>query len=1340
MQQKSADIEKTYDELSNQGFPQEKLSAVVSQNIVQNILWPSDLITSSQKWCLLLVWLLKTQRHLNQATYSTLTPDQTKLTAFLRLVLHLSLNHELSFPVRSACLAVIIDAFSNLDIVEVQRACQQFVSISCWHNLLPEHREAIFRDHPKLKKRYKARLKSFEAAAESEKQVLQFERDYVFSLVKELSSAMNTQRSDAETLKYCCKILELFTILLGQLPTRRYLVPLFDDLHLATTMRLSQRRVKKLGPTLELQMLDCASYLFEVYLSAPYDNVEGSEISARDAHVRLSSKILELQHIAFTDFKDSLTLLALSNHSNIHVKSKLLTDLGDLSETDLIRLCDRLAMRTRDFYESLALKKSTILREVLSDVYEKKVTYRDHLQDLVTLPTELSIFSSTTNALAHNLDTASIVLPKLTLQYLSINDLLYRCYLQHQASAWLSLRSDFTQTIDNLDLIASHGLHKLINNGRSLNALLIQPPSILEVNPPRIMSHGHPDLVRGQVKLELGSYNELSWQELLVGDIVYFLHIELSDQGNVSRNSRQDPSFLQNVGLKRVRSAVVEAILDGEGRPIATENSILPYRDASSLSRTLRVLFDTRAFQKDKEEQVLEGVYENLNLLVKRPSERNNYSAVLEGIRTLFEIQWNVIPFWLRESILGFGSVAAPDDGSDLPLMDTFVDERHIEETLPSIYGFHPSPGINEENTHENYHQLTNAGLKELLISRGLVTTGNKPDLIKRMKDDDVAQAVSKLASPSAQAGQVAYFLSKDRAESDESEGTSDSRTRVLVSKPVSSSGLKSADRVHRNKIRYSPSQVKAICAAMFPGLCVIDGPAGSGKSLVVSQVLNNLYHSNRPERSLVLCSTHTNATALVSRLQDLGVHSTHLLQIVASGLSPQIDKVLQNRTKLLLEVTKLAKSLHIEGDHGTTCETAEYFFVTKIKPRIDLAASADDVPFGAFFSGAVESPEQVENRISYVESIFRQLRDLRPIELLRSKSRQEEYLLSKGARIVIMTASQAFLKQKTYAELGMHFNNIILEQASSLSELQSLCPFAFIRDLSKFSRVILAGDIMQLSSTQLGNPSIARDCMANQSLFERLVRTGCTVHRLKEQGRSRPSLVDIYRHRYPEIINLPNVQSGEYTTGNAGLLHSSQFVNVDDYNGQGELSPRLNVWQNLGEAEYVVALYQYMRLLDYAPDRIVILTPFGGQKRLIQEVLNARCRGNKVFGLPTVSTVAAYQSQESDYVLLSLVRTSISIELADQRMLTTALSRARLGLYVFGRRSALPPSTMSFFEPLMLAPDDKLELVTVEMYGSCTRLEKESSNRVARMENVMHLGKYVYEMTQTRLAHMTST
>ena len=65
------------------------------------------------------------------------------------------------------------------------------------------------------------------------------------------------------------------------------------------------------------------------------------------------------------------------------------------------------------------------------------------------------------------------------------------------------------------------------------------------------------------------------------------------------------------------------------------------------------------------------------------------------------------------------------------------------------------------------------------------------------------------------------------------------------------------------------------------------------------------------------------------------------------------------------------------------------------------------------------------------------------------------------------------------------------------------------------------------------------------------------------------------------------------------------------------------------------------------------------------------RCSNNPLIGRPhKITTVDKFQGQQNDYILLSLVRTYNVGHLRDVRRLVVAMSRARLGLYIFGRVS----------------------------------------------------------------------
>ena len=113
--------------------------------------------------------------------------------------------------------------------------------------------------------------------------------------------------------------------------------------------------------------------------------------------------------------------------------------------------------------------------------------------------------------------------------------------------------------------------------------------------------------------------------------------------------------------------------------------------------------------------------------------------------------------------------------------------------------------------------------------------------------------------------------------------------------------------------------------------------------------------------------------------------------------------------------------------------------------------------------------------------------------------------------------------------------------------------------------------------------------------------------------------------------------------------------------------------------------------------------------------------------------------------VILSLTRTTRPGYLRDIRRLTVALSRARLGLYILGRRSVFENcwELKDAFSRL-LERSNTLEIVTSEMFPTQRLVDEElgesadaggatavGERSVVRMEGVEHLGKYVFEMTK---------
>ena len=328
------------------------------------------------------------------------------------------------------------------------------------------------------------------------------------------------------------------------------------------------------------------------------------------------------------------------------------------------------------------------------------------------------------------------------------------------------------------------------------------------------------------------------------------------------------------------------------------------------------------------------------------------------------------------------------------------------------------------------------------------------------------------------------------------------------------------------------------------------------------------------------------------------------------------------------------------------------------------------------------------------------------------------------------------------------------MEEAAQVLEVETLIPMLLQDtdriDGARLQRVVLIGDHHQLPPV-VKHAAFQKFSRLDQSMFTRFVRLGVPCVQLDRQGRARAEIAALYSWRYNQspthrLDNLEHVlQRPAFLQANPGFAHTFQFVDVGDFQGKGEACPTPHFFQNLGEAEYVVAVYQYMRLLGYPAEKISILTTYNGQKSLIQDIIAQRCK-NPIFGLPgAISTVDKYQGQQNDYVLLSLVRTESVGHVRDIRRLVVALSRARLGLYVFGREALFSNCyelTTAF--GMLRSRGNRLQLVAGEAYPHSDRPAAVDADNTAvvpstgsagvsahTVEDVTALGVLVYQMVQ---------
>lgn len=96
----------------------------------------------------------------------------------------MTLDTTLSATIRTHLLSFLISAFQSLDTGIVRKECAPLVSISIWHNISSERKRDQKLDQTvQLRKAWRAAAKRYDAADDSTKPRLRFERSWLFTLV-----------------------------------------------------------------------------------------------------------------------------------------------------------------------------------------------------------------------------------------------------------------------------------------------------------------------------------------------------------------------------------------------------------------------------------------------------------------------------------------------------------------------------------------------------------------------------------------------------------------------------------------------------------------------------------------------------------------------------------------------------------------------------------------------------------------------------------------------------------------------------------------------------------------------------------------------------------------------------------------------------------------------------------------------------------------------------------------------------------------------------------------------------------------------------------------------------
>ncbi|GAV79037.1 AAA_11 domain-containing protein/AAA_12 domain-containing protein, partial [Cephalotus follicularis] len=1273
--------------------PLQRVMILEVSQYLENYLWPNfDPETATFEHTMSMILMVNEKFRENVAAWICFYDRRDVFKGFLERVLRLKEGRDLSIAEKTNYLVFMINAFQSMEDEIVSETVLRLANLQSWHSLSYGRFQMELCLNTDLIKKWKRMIKrdskdatklgmAFDPLSSPEAKFL---RNLIEEFLEVLGNTVFPQNQSVNEeddfvdacVLYCERFMEFLIDLLSQLPTRRFLKPLVADVAVVAKCHLSVLYKHEKGK-LFAQLVD----LLQFYENFEINDHVGTQLTDDEVLQSHYDRFQSFQLLAFKKVP-KLREVALSNIGAIHKRADLEKKLSVLSPEELRDLvCGKLKLVSKEDPWS---ERIVFLIEVMVSFFGKQQSQKEAINALPLYPNEQIMWDESLVPSINYSGEGCLALPKLNLQFLTLHDYLLRNFNLFRLESTYEIREDIQEAIPHL--------FAYINNegdtafrGWSRMAVPIKEFKITEIKQPNI-GEVKPSSVTANITFSISSYKahiRSEWNALKEHDVLFLLALRPTFEP-LSAEEAAKASVPQRLGLQYVRGCEIIEIRDEEGTLMNDFTGRIKHDEKKAPKgelRTVTVALDTAQYHMDVTdiaEKGAEDVYGTFNILMRRKPKENNFKAILESIRDLMN-EYCIVPDWLHKVFLGYGNPSAaqwtnmPDLLETVDFKDTFLDADHLKDCFADYEVSFTNPDGTENLDPRPPFRIK---LPRTLKGNCHSLPGNKQSTIDATYDFNTADACCEKEKLIVEA-----YLPPDP-------------------------GPYPQDQPKQNSVRFTPTQTGAIISGVQPGLTMVVGPPGTGKTDTAVQILNVLYHNCPSQRTLIITHSNQALNDLFEKIMQRDVPARYLLRLgqgeqdLATDLDfsrqGRVNAMLVRRLELLSEVERLARSLRLPEDVGYTCETAGYFWLLHVYSHWEqfLAACVDNedkptfvqdrFPFKEFFSN---TPQPVftgqsfekDMRVAkgcfrHLKTMFQELEECRAFELLKSTADRANYLMTKQAKIVAMTCTHAALKRKDFLQLGFKYDNLLMEESAQILEIETFIPMLLQRQedgYARLKRCILIGDHHQLPPV-VKNMAFQKYSHMDQSLFTRFVRLGIPYIELNAQGRARPSIAKLYNWRYRDLGDLPYVKENPmFHRANSGFSYEYQLVEVPDHNGKGESAPSPWFYQNEGEAEYVVSVYIYMRLLGYPANKISILTTYNGQKLLIRDVVNRRCVPFDFIGPPSkVTTVDKFQGQQNDFILLSLVRTRFVGHLRDVRRLIVAMSRARLGLYVFCRRS----------------------------------------------------------------------
>ncbi|XP_023016144.2 NFX1-type zinc finger-containing protein 1 isoform X1 [Leptinotarsa decemlineata] len=276
----------------------------------------------------------------------------------------------------------------------------------------------------------------------------------------------------------------------------------------------------------------------------------------------------------------------------------------------------------------------------------------------------------------------------------------------------------------------------------------------------------------------------------------------------------------------------------------------------------------------------------------------------------------------------------------------------------------------------------------------------------------------------------------------------------------------------------------------------------------------------------------------------------------------------------------------------------------------------------------------------------------------------------------------------------------VIVEEAAEVLEAHIMSALTV-----HCTQLILIGDHQQLRPTT-ADYTIETKYQMGVSLFERMIQNNIECHTLNIQHRMRPEICNLIRPSiYSELKDHSSVLGRPKILGVDKVLY---FIN----HKKEEQSCGDSTKKNLHEVTFLINLAKYLILNGYSPQNITILATYLGQ---MFEMQRERKKHSLILRDVRISVLDNYQGEESDIILLSLVRNNkekINGFLKITNRVCVALSRAKNGLYIMGNMDQLCNDKNSIW------PEIRESLEKQNAIGSSLELRCQIHNLITKVKD----------------------